>query len=159
MNNKLLVIKKYPDVILRKKSALVEEVGVAEAGLFEDMLFAMRRFKGVGLAAPQVGILRRLIVADVGKGIIRLANPEILKVKGKDKMLEGCLSVPDINVEIERPYEVVVKGVNEKGEETEFKAKGLLAKVIQHEIDHLNGKLIVDYMNFLKRLKLKIKRA
>ena len=155
MDKNVLDIKKYPDSILRKKSSSVEEIGQREIELFEALVFTMHTFKGIGLAAPQIGISYRLIVADINEGIVRLANPQILKVKGKDKMSEGCLSIPDLSVNVKRSYEVVVKGLNEKGEEIEIKAKGLLARVLQHEIDHLNGRLIIDYQGFLARLRRK----
>ena len=117
----------------------------------------MRYFVGIGLAAPQIGILEKLIVAEVDGEIIKLANPEILKVKGLDNMKEGCLSVPNLGVDIKRPYEAIVKGLNEDGQTVELKTKGLLARVLQHEIDHLYGKLIVDYLPFWEKLKFRIK--
>ncbi|MBL7197682.1 MAG: peptide deformylase [Candidatus Omnitrophica bacterium] len=154
----LLEIKKYPDKILRKRCQPIEKIAERELELFEKMLFTMRHFSGIGLAAPQIGILQRLIVADVGEGAIKLANPEIIKVEGIDNMAEGCLSIPDVTVDIERPYEVIVKGLNEKGETVEAKAKGLLARVLQHETDHLKGKLIIDYARFLQKIKFKLKK-
>ena len=158
---KILEIKKYPDSILRQKCEPVEAVTSKEKRLFESMLLALRNFYGIGLAAPQIGESRRLIVADVEGKIIKLANPEIIKADGKDKMVEGCLSIPDVSVEVERPSSVIVKGLNEKGETVEIKANGLLARVLQHEIDHLNGKLIIDYLSLLQKMilfKHKIKR-
>ncbi len=138
-------IKKYPHPILRKKCELVEAVSMQEIELFEKMVFTMRAFNGIGLAAPQIGMSRQLIVADTGEGTIKLANPQIIEVKGNDKMVEGCLSIPGADVEVKRRYKVTVKGLNEKGKIVEIKAKGLLARVLQHEIDHLKGKLIIDY--------------
>jgi len=151
-----LKISKYPNGILRKKCASVERVADSERKLFEEMLFAMRHFAGIGLAAPQIGIARNLIVADIGEGAVRLANPAIVETKGSGKMEEGCLSVPGVGVVIDRPEEIVVKGLNEKGRVVEWKARGLLARVLQHEIDHLNGRLIVDYLNLLERLRLRL---
>ncbi len=147
-----LKIKKYPETVLRKKCEVIKAVTSREKRLFKDMFFTMHTFKGIGLAACQVGIPRRLIIADIGEGAIKLANPEIISSSGSDKMVEGCLSVPGRTVEIKRSYQLTVKGINEKGEEVEIKAKGLLARVIQHEIDHLNGKLIIDYLNPWRRL-------
>jgi peptide deformylase len=144
-NRKILEIKKYPHPILRKKCELVEAVSMQEIELFEKMVFTMRAFNGIGLAAPQIGRSRQLIVADTGEGTIKLANPQIIEVKGNDKMVEGCLSIPGADVEVKRRYKVTVKGLNEKGKIVEIKAKGLLARVLQHEIDHLKGKLIIDY--------------
>lgn len=153
-----LNIKKYPDKVLRKNCSNVEEITDKEKELFEKMLFTMRHFCGIGLAAPQIGISKKLIVAEVENITIKLANPEIVDVRGSDNITEGCLSVPDITVDIKRPTDIIVKGLNEKGQTVEIKTKGLLARVIQHEVDHLKGKLIVDYMNILKRLKSKFKK-
>ena len=121
------------------------------------MVFTMKYFSGIGLAAPQVGVLKKLIVAEVEGEVIKLANPEILNVKGTDNMKEGCLSIPNLGVNIERPFEVIVEGLNGRGQPVEIKAKGLLARVLQHEIDHLNGKLIVDYLSFWEKLKFRAK--
>ncbi len=151
----ILEIKKYPDKVLRKKCEKIEEVSSYEKDLFSKMLFTMRRFQGIGLAAPQVGILKRLIVVDIGEEEIKLANPKILKIKGEDKLVEGCLSIPGAQVEVKRAYEVVVEGLNEKDELIQIKAKGLLARVLQHEIDHLDGKLIIDYLPFWRKWKFK----
>lgn len=153
----LLLIDKYPDKILKKNCVRVDEVTDKEKELFENMLFTMRHFAGIGLAAPQIGISKRLIVAEVEEKVIKLANPEIIETKGAEKMEEGCLSVPDTIVKIERPYEASIKGLNEKGDEVEIKTEGLLARVLQHEIDHLDGRLIIDYMTILEELNFKLK--
>ena len=147
---KILKIRKYPDNILRKVCQPVGKIRAAEKKLFDDMLNTMHAFKGIGLAAPQVGTLYRLIIADTQKGIIKLANPEICASKGAGRMTEGCLSVPDAAVEIIRAFEIMVSGINEKGDQVTIEAKGLTARVLQHEIDHLDGKLIIDYEGFLK---------
>ena len=149
-----LEIKKHPDSVLRKKSREVKEITGKEARLFEDMLFTMRHFAGIGLAAPQIGISKSLIVADIGEGQIQLASPVILNAKGSDKMEEGCLSMPGVGVIIDRPDKIIVSGLNEKGKVVELEAQGLLARVLQHEIDHLKGKLIIDYMGLLEKLML-----
>jgi len=149
-----LEIKKYPNVVLRKKCARVEEITDREIKLFDEMLFTMRHFAGIGLAAPQVGIARDLIVADIGEGAIQLANPVILRRKGMDHLEEGCLSIPGVAVSVERSYEVTVSGLNEKGQAVEFKVRGLMARVLQHEVDHLKGKLIIDYLRLFERMKL-----
>jgi peptide deformylase len=140
-----LAVYKFPDAILRKDSIGLKEITDRERDLFEKMLFTMGHFCGIGLAAPQIGISKKLIVAEVEDKIVKLANPEIIFTRGYDKMAEGCLSVPDTRVEIERYTEITVKGLDEKGEAIEMEATGLLARVLQHEIDHLNGKLIIDY--------------
>jgi len=156
----ILEIKKYPEAVLLKKSIPVAKITSKEIKLFEDMLATMYASKGIGLAAAQIGRNIRIIVVDIGQGPIKLANPRIIKIKGKDWLIEGCLSVPDISVNIKRPTEIVVVALNEKGESVEIKASGLLSRVIQHEIDHLNGKLIVDYLGLLSKLRmLKLKRG
>ena len=143
---KLLNIHKLPDPILRIECFEVEEVKPLDIDLFDNMVYTMKSNNGIGLAAPQVGIAKQFIIAQDENGkIIRLANPKIIKIKGQDVMVEGCLSVPDQTVEIKRPYEVVVVGLDDRNKEIEIKARGLLARVLQHEIDHLKGRLIVDY--------------
>ena len=144
----LFDIKKYPDRVLMQHCRPIETVTARETTVLDDMVRAMHRYRGIGLAAPQVGILKRLIVADIGKGVVKLVNPEILGSKGADRMIEGCLSLPGVEVEVERPFEITVRGLDENNNEVEFNTSGLLAKVIQHEIDHLNGKLIIEYLNF-----------
>ena len=153
---KILEVKKYPEKILREKCQAVEKITEREIELFENMLFTMRHVSGIGLAGPQVDINQRLIVADIGAGPVKLADPQVIGIKGKDKMEEGCLSVPGALVKIERPEEIIITGLNEEGKYVEIKAKGLLARVLLHEIDHLNGKLILDYMNFLQKIKFKL---
>ena len=149
-------IKKYPSLVLRKKCEPVQEMTAYEEKLFEDMLYIMRLSNGIGLAAPQIGISKRLVAADIGQGAIKLANPEVVKRNGKEKMIERCLSIPGAEVEVERASGVTVTGLNEKGEFIELAASGLLARVLQHEIDHLKGRLIIDYWNFWKRTKFKM---
>jgi len=151
-----LEIKKYPDSVLRKKCILVERITETEVRLFEEMLFTMRHFAGIGLAAPQIGITRNMVVADIGEGPIMLANPKILNSRGAEKMEEGCLSIPGVEVIVERADEIIISGLNEKDESIKLKAQGLLARVLQHEIDHLNGKLIIDYLNILEKFKLRL---
>ena len=152
-----LEIRKYPQKILRKTCVSLERITEKEKTLFEQMFFTMRFFSGIGLAAPQVGISKKLIVAEVEGEIIKLANPEIIGIKGADNMKEGCLSMPGLGMDVERPYEAIVKGVNVNGQIVEIEAKGLLARVLQHEIDHLCGKLIIDYLPFWKKLRFRIK--
>jgi len=159
-----LIIRLYGDSILRRKCREVEEMSVDVQKLIDDMAKLMYKNKGLGLAAPQVGILKRVIVADVGEGLVSLVNPKILWRQGKDTMSEGCLSIPGINLEIKRSKEVIVEGLDREGEKVQLGAVGLLARVLQHEIDHLEGILIVDRVP-RKRIKLikeqleKIKRT
>ena len=140
-------IREYPDPILRKKCRPVEEITDKERNLFEQMLLIMRRFKGIGLAAPQVGISKSLIVADLGDKPICLANPVLLKIQGSETAEECCLSIPGAKVVVDRPAEVIVGGLNEKGKSVVIETRGLLARVFQHELDHLEGKLIIDYLH------------
>ncbi len=146
-------IVKYPDAGLRKKCGPVGKITDKEKEFFAAMLGIMRLNNGVGLAAPQLGVLSRIIVADTGDGPVALANPRILERKGKGVLNEGCLSVPGVFVDVVRPDFIAVSGINDKNSYVEIKAEGLMARVIQHEIDHLDGKLIIDYMPLLSRLK------
>lgn len=132
------------DEILRKKSRKVEEINERILTLIEDMKETMYHADGVGLAAPQIGILKRIVVIDVGNGPITLINPEIIKEEGSQIDYEGCLSVPEEQGKVDRPYKVKVKALNEKGEEIELEGEELLARAICHEIDHLNGVLFID---------------
>jgi len=155
---KPLEITKYPQRVLRSKCKPLKSITEREKALFEIMLYTMRHFSGIGLAAPQVGIAEKIIVAEVEGNIIKLANPEIIEATGEGKMAEGCLSIPELAVEINRPYSVRVKGLNPKNEIIEIKAAGITARVLQHEIDHLKGKLIAHYLPFWSRMKFKLIR-
>lgn len=134
------------DEVLRKKAKEVEKVDDKIRELLDDMVETMHKFNGVGLAAPQVGILKRIIVIDLydDKGPIKLVNPVIIKQKGEQEVEEGCLSFPNQYAKIIRPMEVKVKALNENGEEIKISAKGLLAQALAHEIDHLDGILFID---------------
>ncbi|KPU43979.1 peptide deformylase [Oxobacter pfennigii] len=138
------IIRKIDDEVLRKKSKIVDKVDGRINTLLDDMAETMYHAEGVGLAAPQIGILRRAVVIDVGEGIIKLVNPEIIESSGEQTEVEGCLSIPNVRGEVIRPLNVTVKALNEKGEEIEIKAAGLLAIALCHEIDHLDGVLFVD---------------
>ena len=152
-----LPIITLPNPLLRKRSAAVERIDAELGKLADDMLETMYAAPGVGLAAVQVGVPRRLIVIDAAKeddppAPLILVNPQIVTL-GPDLRLheEGCLSIPDERVEIERPASLTVRYLDRNGKLQELAAEGLLATVIQHEIDHLNGKLIIDYLSRLKR--------
>ncbi|MCM0648730.1 peptide deformylase [Clostridium swellfunianum] len=137
-------IRKIGDELLRKKSKPVDEINERILTLIKDMQETMYAADGVGLAAPQVGILKRVIVIDVGNGPINLINPEILETYGEYIDEEGCLSIPGEQGKVLRPEKVKVRGLNEKGEEVTVEGEGLLARAFCHEIDHLNGILFVD---------------
>lgn len=132
------------DEILRKKSKKVEEINDRIKILIEDMKETMYGADGVGLAAPQVGILKRIAVVDVGEGPIVIINPEIIETSGCEIDVEGCLSLPGKQGEVERPAMVKVKALNENGEEFIVEGEGLLARALCHEIDHLDGILFTD---------------
>ena len=153
----LLDLRIYPDDLLRQKCEHIEEFARSEEELFERMLVTMRHFGGIGLAAPQIGVLKRMIVADIGEGPVKLVNPQVVDALGKDVMGEGCLSIPNVQVDVERSTEIVVRGLDQKGKYIESEVEGLLARVIQHEVDHLNGKLIVDYLSLFEEAKEKDK--
>ncbi|CAM2957051.1 peptide deformylase [Hathewaya histolytica] len=132
------------DEILRKRCKEVTNIDDRTLSLIEDMKETMYKENGVGLAAPQVGILKRIIVIDVGEGCFALINPEILETKGEYVDIEGCLSIPGNQGEVRRPEYVKVKGLNEKGQEVILEGSGLLARAFCHEIDHLDGILFID---------------
>ena len=113
--------------------------------LLDDMVETMRQAKGIGLAATQIGLLRRVIVADIGEGAIELVNPAIEQRDGEATAEEGCLSLPGVRVSVKRALRIVASGLDRSGEPVELTAEGLLARVIQHEVDHLDGVLITDY--------------
>lgn len=132
------------DPVLRKKSRKVDKIDGRIITLLDDMAETMKQEEGVGLAAPQVGVLRAVILVDVGDGLIELINPQLLEAEGKEIKAEGCLSIPDRSGEVERPYWVKVKGLDRKGEEVVITGEGLLARALCHEIDHLEGILFID---------------
>lgn len=146
-----------PDPILRLVSSPVERVDDDLRKLADDMLETMYAAPGIGLAAIQVGVPRRLIVLDVAddkeepKPLV-LINPEIVTLGDELRMHEeGCLSIPDVRIDIERPSSLTLRYLDRDGRQQELDAEGLLATAIQHEMDHLNGKLIIDFLSRLKR--------
>ena len=152
----ILGILKYPDPTLKKVSLPVQSITGDTVRLIEDMVETMYAAPGVGLAAPQVGILQRIIVLDVdhenpGRNLVKLINPEIRHAEGELLWEEGCLSVIDFTAEIQRAARVEVAGLNEKGQEVKIEGEGLLAVALQHEIDHIDGKLFIDRISRLKR--------
>ena len=136
------------DEILRKTSREVEEVTDKIRELLDDMVETMHKYNGVGLAAPQVGILKRVIVIDLydGEEPLQLVNPKIIKAKGKQEVEEGCLSFPNEYAKMVRPKEVTVEALDRDGNKIKITGKDLLAQALAHEIDHLNGILFVDNM-------------
>ncbi len=144
-------IIRYPDPVIRKKSEFVEEVNEEIKQLIKDMTDTMYASSGVGLAAVQIGVLKRVIVVNVGEELITMVNPEILENEGESQMEEGCLCLPGVLIEIKRSEKVKVKGLNDKGEEIVVDVEGLLARALQHEVEHLDGILIIDKVSRIKR--------
>lgn len=137
-------IRKDSDEVLRKISKKVDNIDDRIVTLLDDMAETMRAAEGVGLAAPQVGILRRVVVIDVGDGLIELINPVMVYEKGEQCKEEGCLSIPGKSGIVKRPERVIVRAQNRKGETFEITGEDLLAVALCHEIDHLNGILFTD---------------
>jgi peptide deformylase len=153
----LVDIKVYGDPILRKKAKEVKKIDSKVANLVCDLVDTLYYYKGVGLAAPQIGVGKRVIVVDVSEKrneLIVLINPVVVAEEGEELREEGCLSLPGINAEVLRPKRVVVKGLNLKGEEIELSNDGFLARVLLHEIDHLNGILFIDRIEKRKKKEL-----
>jgi peptide deformylase len=134
------------DEILRKISRPVKEIDKRTKILLDDMAETMYKNEGVGLAAPQVGILRRIVVIDIGEGLLELINPEIVYTEGSKIDTEGCLSIPGRRGTVERPAKVIVQALNRKGKPIQVTGEGLMAVALCHELDHLDGILYTDKM-------------
>ncbi len=147
----VLKLSTYPNPLLRKRSQAIQSVGSEEISLLDYMAETMYVNRGIGLAAPQVGIPKRVIVVDTGSGLLKMINPQITSSKGTSLLEEGCLSLPGRLVEVQRAVEISVSfvDIDNKRQAGDFSA--LTAKAIQHEVDHLNGKLIIDYLPWYKR--------
>ena len=147
----LLDIRVFGDPILREETKLVTTVTDELRQLIDDMFETMYAAKGIGLAAPQVGRTERITVIDVDDQPLALVNPEIVSAEGKTKGEEGCLSIPEIYGDVERAGHVVVRALDRSGAPFEVDGRELLARCLQHEIDHLHGRLFIDYLSVLKR--------
>ena len=155
-----LTILEYPDPRLRTRAVPVARVDAALIRLSDDMLETMYAAKGLGLAATQVNVHRRLLVADLSEEKnqpLVLVNPEVVARAAVGTMQEGCLSVPGFFEEVQRAHKLRVRALGRDGAAVELDAEGLLAVCIQHEIDHLDGKLFVDYLSELKRSRIRSK--
>lgn len=153
----LLPILVAPDPVLKTKAAPVETVGESSRQLMDDMLETMYDAPGIGLAAPQIGVSQRVIVMDIAredepKAPLCMVNPELVWVSDEDATYEeGCLSVPEHYADVVRPAEIRVRYLDRDGKQQELLTSGLLATVIQHEMDHLDGILFIDHLSSLKR--------
>jgi peptide deformylase len=152
----LLKIRTYPDPVLKESAREVHDIDGRLNALVDSMVQTMYAAPGIGLAAPQVGESRRLIVLDTdhqnpGKQLLKLINPEIIETHGSITWEEGCLSVVDYNAEVKRAAQVLVRAYTPDQKEIQIEADGLLAVVLQHEIDHLEGKLFIDRISRIKR--------
>ncbi|MCD6452367.1 MAG: peptide deformylase [Acidobacteria bacterium] len=156
-------ILKFGEPVLEKKAEEVKDINGELMRLIEDMIETMYAEPGVGLAAPQVGVSQRVMVVDLSIGkdpnaLIKLINPQIAESEGEVEEEEGCLSFPEVSFLIKRPKRVLIKGVNpETGKEEEIEGEDLLARAFCHEVDHLNGTLIIDHIGPIKR-RLWLKR-
>lgn len=150
-------VHKFGSPVLRKKAKALKEVTQKDKDIFDQMLKIMYRDGGIGLAAPQVGISKQMIIVDIGECPVMLANPKILKRQGQDVLEEGCLSLPGVTVKVKRATMILVEGLNQDNKKIKFHAEELLARAIQHESDHLRGKLIIDHAGIAERLKLRSK--
>jgi peptide deformylase len=152
----MLEIKKNPDPVLRKKCEPINRIDDKVRFLAKEMLETMYKGHGVGLAGPQVGVAKNIFVMDVGKGPLAIINPNIVEYSDNEKtMIEGCLSLPETEVMIRRSAKIKIIFQDEFGKQKEIQASGLTARVMQHEYDHLFGRLISDYQGFWERIKEK----
>lgn len=152
----VMEIRKYPDEVLKKKALPVDGINDVLQRLIDDMIETMYAAPGVGLAAPQVGVSKRLVVIDVStreekQPLIVLVNPEIIEADGFVELEEGCLSVPEYTTVITRAERVKVRALDRNGAPVEIEAAGLFARALQHEIDHLDGVLFIDRLSSIKK--------
>ncbi len=141
-----LKVRVYGDPCLRVKATPVKHVGPVERMLIAAMVETMQAHKGIGLAAPQIGVTEQIFIVDTGKVSFIAINPRILKAQGRETLEEGCLSIPQLTVNVARATKIDVEFTDENNELVHAQLSGLPAKAFQHELDHLQGKLIVDYL-------------
>lgn len=160
-------IKRYPEKVLKEKATPVTDIDGDVQRLIDDMIETMYAAPGIGLAAPQVGVSKRIIVIDVSvketekTPLLVLINPEIIRTEGEIESEEGCLSIPGYITTVKRAERVLVSGLNRDGKEILIEGEGLLSRALQHEIDHLNGILLIDRISSIKRefFKKRYKKA
>jgi peptide deformylase len=146
-----LEIRKAGDKVLKEMAQPVEQIDKKIKHLLDDMKETMYAAEGVGLAAPQVGVSLRVIVIDIGDGLIELVNPAIVESEGNEKGTEGCLSIPGVFGEVERFSRVTVEGLNRHGKKVRISGEGMLSRALQHEIDHLEGILFIERAQVIRR--------
>ncbi len=142
------------DPVLREKAKPVKEINDSILRLLDNLRDTLHEYEGVGLAAPQIGVSKRVIVVENGDEYYELINPEIIKEEGRETAIEGCLSIPQLTGKVKRAARVTVKGLNREGKEVTIEADGLLARAFQHEIDHLDGILFVDRAEWVARKEM-----
>jgi peptide deformylase len=155
MNEIRLEIRVFGDQVLRRRAKAIKKITESHARILSQMAQLMYDSEGVGLAAPQVGIDAAMVVVDAGSGLYKLINPRIVQRQGSQVLEEGCLSVPGVCLKVKRAREIVVVAQDENGGTLKIEAQDLLARIFQHEIDHLRGRLIVDYASILERFKIR----
>ena len=152
----ILQIKEFPDPILRRKAERIEVIDSNIQRLIDEMVETLYEAPGLGLAAPQVGYSKRLFVFDLGQHDTRfpltvMINPEIIQTESEVTDIEGCLSIPEQQLKVVRPRRVIIKGLDREGKSLELEGENLAARLLQHEMDHLNGVLLIDRISRLKR--------
>ena len=157
MKETKLKIRVFGAAVLRKKAVAVNRITSEHREILNQMAQVMYEGAGIGLAAPQVGISQQLIVVDIGEGLYKLINPKIIKKQGAQAISEGCLSVPGVCIKVKRAKRVWLEAKDENNQLLKIEASDLFACVLQHEIDHLKGKLIIDYASFIEKLRIKKK--
>ncbi|RKY31409.1 MAG: peptide deformylase [Candidatus Omnitrophota bacterium] len=157
MSETRLKIRIIGDKVLRRTAKQVKDVLPEHREILSNMAKLMYESSGIGLAAPQVGISESMIVVDAGTGLYKLINPKIVKRQGSQAIEEGCLSVPGVSIKVKRSKKILISALDENAQPLCIEADDLLSCVFQHEIDHLKGKLIVDYASFLDKFKIKKK--
>jgi peptide deformylase len=150
-------IRIFGDEVLRKRTKPVAKVTDEHRRILSAMARSMHDARGIGLAAPQIGISEAMIVVDIGSGLYKLINPKITKREGVQALEEGCLSFPGTYVKVKRSLRIMVEGLDDDGKPQKIEADELLACVFQHEIDHLHGKLIYDYASLFRKAQIKRK--
>ena len=151
----ILEIKIYPTKILKQKAKPVGQIDAEIKKLIDDMAETLYAKGGAGLAANQVGELKQIVVVDIGNDLKALINPKIVDKKGKAVMVEGCLSLPGYEISVKRPQKIEVEYLDRRGQEQKLRASDLLARVICHEVDHLQGKTLLDKLPIFKRWAIK----